>query len=171
MFVIGRILKAHGVRGDVKVQPITSDVTRFRRLKSVYLGPEYSAEEEAGEPVKIKKVKYLSGDKFVILTLEGITDRDTAESLKGVFVQVSEKDAIVLREGEYFFHDLVGLKVIDEHGAEAGMVKEILETGSNEVLVVRGPGGEYLVPFIVDAGCDVDLEAGTITIQSAYMVY
>lgn len=171
MFVIGKILKAHGVRGDLKVQPITSDITRFRRLKTVFIGPEFSSEDEAGEAIKVKKVKYLSGEKFVILTLAGLTDRDAAEALRGAFVQIAEKDAIVLREDEYFFHDLVGLKVVDENGAEAGVVKEIIETGSNEVFVVRGPGGEFMVPFIADAGCEVDLEAKTIMVLSAYMVY
>lgn len=167
MFVIGRILKGHGVRGEVKIQPITRDLKRFRRLKTVYLGEDGSP----GEGVEVKKVKYLSGDKFVILTLAGITDRDKADALRGAFVHVAREDVIDLREDEYFFHDLIGLRVIDEKGIEAGVIKEIMETGSNEVFVVAGPGGEFMVPFTNDAGCEIDLKAGTITVQSAYMVY
>lgn len=84
----------------------------------------------------------------MLITLDGYEDRDKAEALRGELVLVRLEDAVPLRHGEYYHHQIIGLSVVTDEGEELGSVAEIIKTGANDVYVVRGQGGEVLLPAI-----------------------
>jgi 16S rRNA processing protein RimM len=101
----------------------------------------------------------------VILKLGGCDTRNDAETLRNQWLQIPAEEALPLEEGEFFYYQLVGLQVETAAGEVLGELQEILQTGANDVFVVRGPGGELLLPDIPDVILDVDPEAGRIVVQ------
>lgn len=148
--VIGQVTRPHGVRGDVRVMPHTDLPERFSWLEMVYLGLDDP------RPVAVENARLHK--EWIILKLSGYNSRDDAESLRGEFLQVSEEDAIPLDEDEYFLHQLEGLTVVTDDGAELGILTEVLETGANNVFVVRDSARELLVPDIPQVVQDIDFE-------------
>ena len=94
-----------------------------------------------------------------------IDDRDRAEELRGRYLRVPGSALAALDEGEYYLFQLMGLAVVTEEGRDLGPVKDILETGANDVYIVDTPTGELLLPAIPDVIKDVDLSAGRITVH------
>ena len=162
LFRIGQIVGAHGIRGAVKVYPTTDDPHRFLNMKTVLLAKE-------GEEAHVKEYKIQSASfhkNVVLLTLQGVTDRNTAETMVDLSLWVERKDALPLEEDEYYIKDLMECKVIDEDDQDCGTVTDVMFTGSNEVLVVTdAKGKEVLIPLINDCVLDVDTEAGIIRIH------
>ena len=154
--VIGRIVAPRGIRGELKVEIESQYPERFYDLTEVYLGPELVR-------FAVRRARLFKGQ--ALLQLEGIEDRTTAETWRWAYVYVHIDDAIPLEEGEYFYHEIEGLTVFDERGQTLGIVEEVLATGANEVYVVRGPGGELLLPAIRDVILAIDLEAGTMVVR------
>ena len=98
-----------------------------------------------------------------VLEIEGVTSIDEAEKLRGLELRIAEEDLAALPQGSFYYHQLKGLRVEDEAGALIGVVDEVMETGAeNRVLVVRGPGGETLLPFAASFVRSVELEHGRI---------
>ncbi len=156
---IGTIVNVHGVHGEVKVIPDTDDVTRFRKLKKVLLlsgGVRREAE--------VKGVKF--SNKFVILKLEGIDDRDTADRMRGIELQVERKDAIKLPEGRYFIGDLIGCRVLEDNGEELGILTDVIPGAGSDIYDVDcGNGKNILIPVLEDVLLSVDIEAEIITVK------
>ena len=156
---VGVITSTHGLRGEVKVFPTTDDAARFRRLKEVIL--------DTGEEkmlLEIQGVKFFK--KFVILKLKGIDSIDEAEKYRRKSLFVTRKNAVPLRRDEYFVADLVGLKVIDDMDQELGVLTEVLQTGANDVYVVKMKDGrEALIPAIKQCILNVDVEGGLIRVH------
>ena len=156
----GRVAVGHanapwGVRGHVKVTPLTANAERLKVGAMVYV---------RGVLRRIVDAKHPSG--YPVLQFEGLTDRDGAESLRGAYIEIDEADLQPLPEGEYYIHDLIGLRVVTSDGDEVGTLEEVLQTGSNDVYVVRRPGQkDLLVPAIDGVMGDVDLAARTLTIE------
>ena len=160
--VVGQIVAPHGVRGEIKVELLTQDPHRFRLLDRVLIGPE-GAEPR---PWVLKGYRLHKGR--ALLRLAGCHDRDTAEGLRGLLVQVPIEEALPLEEGEYYEHQILGLEVYTGGGELLGSVVEILYTGANEVYVVRGPAPgrrEILIPAIKGVVLEVDLAAGRLTVE------
>jgi 16S rRNA processing protein RimM len=160
--IVGQIIGAHGLRGEVKVQILTDDPQRFAGLDRLYLG---GVDEE---PVPC----HLLGSRLhkgrALLQLDGCTDRSSAQALRGTLVQVPIDEAIPLEDGEYFEHQIIGLEVRTPAEELLGEVAEIIYTGTNEVYVVKGfgPGrGELLVPAIEGVVLAVDLEKGWLLVE------
>ncbi len=156
---VGVITSTHGLRGEVKVFPTTDDAARFRRLKEVILdtGKEKML-------LEIQGVKFFK--KFVILKFKGIDSIDDAEKYRGKGLFVTRKNAVPLRRDEYFVADLVGLKVIDDMDQELGVLTEVLQTGANDVYVVKMEDGrEALIPAIKQCILNVDVEGGLIRVH------
>ena len=105
------------------------------------------------------------GYGHALLQLDGVTTRDAAQQLVGQAVTVPETAAPFLEEGEYFHFQLLGLYVLTEEHEELGQITEILETGSNDVYVVSGPGGEVLVPALADVVLEVRLDEGQMIVD------
>jgi 16S rRNA processing protein RimM len=100
-----------------------------------------------------------------VLAIEGVSTIDEAEALRGAELRIEEQELAALPAGSFYHHELVGLRAVDERGADVGAVEEILETGAEtRVLVVRGPGGETLLPFAETFVKSVDLAGGLIVV-------
>ena len=141
---VGVLVKPHGVRGEMKVFPTTDDMKRFEDLieKEVFFDIKGNYEAH-----KIVSVKYFK--QFAILQFEDITDMDMALKLKNIDVYVKREDAVELEEGEYYIADLLGLSVYLEDGSLFGKLKDVMETGANDVYVINTKEhGEVLVPVI-----------------------
>lgn len=157
--IIGQIIRPHGVRGEVRVVPHTDQPERFGWLKSVYLGLDRP------QLLEVEKVRYHEGQGLVLLKLSGYDDRDKADELRGQWLQVREEDAIPLEEGEYFLYQLQGLAVHSDDGRDLGHLREIIETGANNVFVVHGGFGEILLPNIPEVILDIDFAASLMTVH------
>jgi 16S rRNA processing protein RimM len=157
--LIGQIVAPFGVRGQVKLRAYTAHVEHLRRrIRTVYIGDERREYPLNG------LIEHKPG--LLILSLGGVTNRDAAEQLRGAEVAIRERDAAPLEEGEYFIHQLYGLTVVDEQGAEIGRVREVLETGANEVLVVTRPDQpEALIPMIHDVVQELDIAGGRVVVR------
>jgi len=139
---VGKIVNTHGVKGEVKLMPLTDDISRFDDLEWVFV-------ESNGTMTRydIQSVKYFKG--MVIIKLAGIDDPETAAALKGCFALVDRENAVKLPEDTYFICDIIGCSVYDENGAYLGQVREVLQTGSNDVYAVRDETGrEVLLPAL-----------------------
>ena len=139
---VGVISSTHGVRGEVKVFPTTDDVTRFRQLKKVYLdtGREML-------PLEIQNVKFFK--QFAILKFKGIDNINDIEKYRGKSLMIDREDAVDLDEDEYFIADMIGMKVCTEDGSEFGTLKDVMETGANDVYIIDSlEHGEVLIPAI-----------------------
>lgn len=157
---VGRIGRAHGVRGEVAVEVLTDFPERFAPGAALYVGPE-GAEPEA---VRLEGARPHRGR--LLLHFEGVTDRDEASALTGQYVFIPQSEARALGPDSYYPHELIGLEVVTAEGQAVGRVADLLETGSADVLIVRGAddGPETLVPMIGEVIGEVDLDAGRITI-------
>jgi 16S rRNA processing protein RimM len=160
--IVGQILGAHGLQGELKVALLTDDPHRFRLLDRVFVGLEDQ------EPMARSLEGYRLHKGRALLRIEGCDDRTTAETLRGMLVQVPLEQAIPLEEGEYFEHQILDLDVWTEDGQLLGQVVDIMYTGANEVYVVHSSDAsrrEILIPAIEDVVLEVDLEAGRLIVK------
>lgn len=158
-FQIGIITSPHGVKGELKVFPTTDDPRRFKRLKEVILD---TGKERFS--LEIEGVKFLK--QMVILKFKGLDGRDDVERYRRASLLVARENAVKLEEGEYFRADLIGLTVRDEDGAEIGRLKDVLETGANDVYVIAlDDGRELLLPAIRQCVLEVDVPAGFLRVH------
>ena len=123
---VGVITSTHGIRGEVKVFPTTDDPERFKKLKKCVI----AAKRENVE-VEVQSVKYFK--QFVILKFKGIDNINDVEQYVKSDLLVTRENAVALEPGEYFICDLIGLKVITDNNKELGTLKDVLETGANNV--------------------------------------
>lgn len=159
-FEVGKIINTHGVKGEVKIMPLTDDPSRFEKLKQVYISPDIS---DNMRKYDIQWVKYHK--TFVIMKIEGIDDMDSAQRLKEQYLIIDRKDAVKLPQDTYFISDLIGFAVYDESGKMLGSLKEILQTGSNDVYVVRDENKrEILIPALKSVVNEISLDNNRITV-------
>lgn len=158
---IGVVLKPQGIRGELKVQPLTDDPRRFTRLEEVYL-------ESAGGGYE--KRALLRADvraDGVYCTVAGIDDRDAAEALRGQYLCVDREHAIKLPKDRYFVVDLIGCAVSDSLGNSLGILEEIIETGANDVYSIRGENNRLLlVPALKKLLALVDVQQKRIVLDA-----
>lgn len=157
MLRVGVITSTHGVRGEVKVFPTTDDAKRFKTLKKVIL--------DGREPLElsIEQVKFFKN--MVILKFKGYDNINDVETWRQRDLLITRDQAVELKEDEYFITDLIGLTVVNEE-VVLGRVKDVLETGANDVYVVELTGGkELLLPAIKDCILNVDLEGGRMKVH------
>ena len=149
---VGVISSTHGVRGEVKVFPTTDDVKRFKKLKKVILD---TGKEQL--PLEIEGVKFFK--QFVILKFRGIDNINDIEKYKGKRLLVDREHAVKLKKDEYFIADMIGMDVFTEDGELFGALKDVMETGANDVYIIEmSDGKEVLVPAIKQCILDVDIE-------------
>lgn len=149
---VGVISSMHGVRGEVKVFPTTDEAARFKKLKNVILD---TGKEQI--PLEIEGVKFFK--QFAILKFKGIDNINDIEKYKGKPLLVERKDAVKLKKDEYFIADMIGMEVFTEDENKLGTLKNVIETGANDVYEVELlDGGEVLIPAIKQCILDVDIE-------------
>ncbi|MFZ3152718.1 ribosome maturation factor RimM [Pseudomonas sp.] len=163
LIVIGKIYSVHGVRGEVKVYSFTDPVVNLLQYKSWTLKREGS----------VKQVELVSGrgsDKFLVAKLKGLDDREEARLLAGYEICVPRNLFPELADGEYYWYQLQGLKVIDQAGQLLGKVDHLFETGANDVMVVKPctdslDGRERLLPYTEQCVLSIDLTAGEMRVD------
>jgi 16S rRNA processing protein RimM len=157
--LIGQIVSSFGVRGQVKMKALTANIDHLRRrIRTLYVGPKL-------QPYTLKAL-FEHKPGLLILTLDGVTTREQADDLRGSEVSILEREAAPLEEGEYFIHQLYGLEVVNEQGEPIGKVREVLETGANDVLIVSRPGKpDALIPMIHDVVQELDIARGRVVIR------
>ena len=156
---VGVITSTHGVRGEVKVFPTTDDPNRFKRLKEVILD---TGKEEM--VLEIEGVKFFK--QFVILKFKGFDNINDIEKYRQKSLYVTRKNAVRLKRDEYFIADLMGLKVLDEQETQIGVLKDVMETGANDVYIIEMMDGkELLLPAIKQCILNVDIENGFMQVH------
>ena len=147
------MLGAKGLGGAVRIESLTDHPERLAVGESLWLEGEW-------EPRRI--LESARGGRAPVLRLEGVADRTAAEQLVGRYLEAPPSP---LAPGAYYWHQLIGLAVADETGAELGEVVEVLRAGENEVYRIKGPGGELLVPALREVVRSIDLEAGRMVVR------
>ena len=155
---VGVITTTHGVRGEVKVYP-TTDADRFLDLEYVLLDTGREKRK-----LEIENVKYFKN--LVILKFRGIDNINDIEMYKKRELWIPREEAQELEEDEYYIADLIGMEVVLEDGSRFGTLKDVMETGANDVYVVEMTDGkELLLPAIKQCILNVDLEQQTMTVH------
>ena len=141
---VGVITTTHGVRGEVKVFPTTDDPARFKKLKDVILD-----NGKAKKDLEIENVKFFKN--MVILKFKGLDNINDVERFRQAKLLVTRENAVELEEDEYFIADLIGINVTSDEGEELGTIKDVLQTGANDVYVIAKENTpDLLVPAIHD---------------------
>ena len=157
---MGRIIGAWGTRGHVKVTPLSDNPGRFARGSSLLLGSS-----------AVRVVSSRRDKAHLVVLLDAVRDRTTAESLRGSHLAVPREAIDPPPAGSYYHYQIIGMDVSTEDGSSLGQVVQILATGSNDVYVVRdGEGKETLVPALADVLLDVDPERGLMVVRLPEMV-
>ena len=156
---VGVITQTHGIRSEVKVFPTTDDVNRFKKLKEVILD---SGKERL--TLTIEGVKFFK--QFVILKFKDYDSINDIEKYKNAKLLVTREKAVKLKKDEYFIADLIGMKVVTEDGAVFGTLKDVLETGANDVYIIEMENEqEVLIPAIKECILKVDMDEMVMTIH------
>jgi len=158
-FTVGQVLKPQGLKGEVKVKPLTDSLDRFDELNKVFL------KEQDGlfRTVNILNRRYMNGS--VILLLEGFHDKDLAESLRGKSLWIPRSMAKPLAKDAFFIADIIGCKVESLEGKYLGVISDVIKTGSNDVFAVCNEEKNMLVPALKKIIIQVDIVLERIIID------
>ena len=161
MFEIGVITKPQGVRGELRVFPTTDDPSRFTLLE----GKEILLRQNGTDkPYKLLQAKLHKG--LVLVRLEGVNDRNMAETLGKATINIPDELALPLDEGEYFVRDLLGLDVVTEAGESIGTLSKVINTNANDVYVIDPPEGDsFMIPAIKSVVLGVSLADKKMTVH------
>lgn len=159
MIAVGRIAKSVGIKGELKVVPLTDDPGRFARLTTVWIGRD----EAGSERCTINAVRISDGGIF--LKVNELSSRTDAESKRNNLIFVLEQDASGPPEGSYYIHDIIGMEVSTDRGEVLGKVREVLLLPANDVWVVQHGKKELLIPATREIIASVDGERRTIVIH------
>lgn len=158
MVVMGRVTAPFGVKGWIKIHVLTAQPGGLRDYPNWWLGRE-------GDWREAQVVSARIHGRALVAQLAGIDDRDAAAALKGLEIGVPRAQLPRAAENEFYWADLIGLRVVNAEQHEFGRVARVLQTGANDVLVVANDAGrETLIPFIADAIQRVDLDTGVISV-------
>jgi 16S rRNA processing protein RimM len=161
LFTVGRIAGAWGLKGMVKVVPVTDFPAGLPGKEEVWLW----ASASGARRFRIREGR--PANRHVILGLEGVDDAAAAEALRGHLVMVDREHLEKLAPGVYYHHQIIGLAVLLPGGEKLGRVEEIWPTGAGDVWVVREAGREWLLPAVDDFIGPIDLEGGAVTLMKA----
>ena len=158
MFVIGKVVKPQGIRGEVKARIITSFPEHFEQLSALYI--------EQNEYIKFNiEDMRLSGD-FVFIKLSKVDSRNDAESLRNKYLYIPAEELYPLQDDEFYHHQLLGLKVYDQDNVYLGMVKDIESYPVNDILVVENEKNKtFLIPVVKDFIKEIDIESQKVTVH------
>ena len=167
--VVGRIGKAHGLKGEVLVEPRTDEPDR-RFADGAVLAteiPRGGAPHGTGRPTSLTVRSTRWHSSRLLLTFEEITDRNQAEAARGlVLLATIDEDDVPEDPDEFYDHQLVGLRVVTTDGDEVGELTEVLHSSAQDLLSIRGTDGrEILVPFVAQLVPTVDVPGGTVVVE------
>lgn len=160
LFDVGKIVNTHGVKGEVRVIRITDFEERFLPGSALYVVHENQA------PIAVTVQAHRKHKQFDLLTFEGYENIGMVEAFKGSLLKVSETDLTPLAAGEYYYHEIIGCKVITEQGEHIGTITAVLSPGANDVWIVETEEKkEVLIPYIDDVVRKVDIEQKLVEIH------
>lgn len=149
---VGVITAPQGIKGEVRVYSTTDDLNRFKQLKNCYL----SSEKET-IPATCVSAKFVKN--MAVLKFDKIDSIEAAEKFRNYDILVDRKDAVTLKEGEFFICDVIGAAVYDQNNNKVGTLEEVLETPANDVFVIKSEGKEALyVPIVCEWVSEIDTE-------------
>ncbi|WP_069649678.1 ribosome maturation factor RimM [Caloranaerobacter ferrireducens] len=151
---VGKIVNTHGIKGELKILPLTDDMTRFEELEYVYVEKQ---------KIEIEDVWYKKN--FVMLKFKGFDNINDVLCFKGKYVYVDKENAIELPEDTYFIFQIIGLNVYLKNGKFLGEIKDVIQTGSNDVYVVKNDNREYLIPAIKEVIKEINLDDKKVIID------
>lgn len=156
---MARIRRAHGVRGELRVEPLGDAADVLRDLSDITLRTKDGAERAFA----IASVR--GGGGMLLVKLDGLDDRDEADALKGSDL-LAPADALPdLDDDEYWYFQLEGLEVFDTAGASLGKVIGVFNAGASDVATVQGPSGEWMLPVVDEVVVEIDEAAGRMVIE------
>lgn len=155
---MGRVAAPFGVHGWVRIKPYSEDPAALADHPVWLIG-----HDKAWRESRITDC-HLHGEYLVAL-MEGVMDRDAAQALKGMYIALPRADLPETSADEYYWADLIGLAVVNRDGAELGQIDHLIETGANDVLVIRQDTRERLIPFIDHVVDEVNLQDGIIRVD------
>lgn len=159
MFVVGKIINIHGIKGEVKVQQITDFPERFHVGNTVFI-----TEQNSLIPLKIDGFRTHKNN--LLLHFEGYDSIEDIEHLKGKELKIKEDQQEELGENEFYYHEIIGCKVITTENEELGIIESILSPGANDVWVVKGKNNqEILIPYIEPVVKHVNVAEKLVTIE------
>lgn len=157
--VIGEVLRPHGVRGEVRMRVLTDNREDLPSLEYVYLAD--SPADKGKNRLDLKSLRF--NKAYALLSFNGVDSRDEAEALREKLVLIDIEQATPLEEGQYYLFQLVGMRVVAE-GVELGAIKEVLQTGANDVYIVDSDiHGELLIPAHDETIVSIDFEAQIVS--------
>lgn len=147
---VGKIINAHGIKGEVKIFPLTDDINRFYLLKKVYI-----EENNSIFPLTISNIRIHKNN--ILATFNEIKSRNEVEKYKDVFLKIDRKDAITLKKDQYFLNDLIGIMVYSPEKILIGNIKDILQTGPTDIYIIETNDKDILVPALKDIFIEIDI--------------
>lgn len=154
--IVGALVGPHGIRGEVKLRPLTEFPERLAKLRRLRLRLPDGAEDW----YRVKSARF--SREMLLVQFEGVTDRTGAEALRGATVLIDRTEAAPLPEGRYYEHQILGLRVVTPDGEELGTITDIMGTASNDVYVA----GKYLIPATHDAVLRLAPDEGVLIVRS-----
>ena len=155
---IGQIINTYGVKGELKVYPLTDNISRFDKLKIVYIEENQELYE-----YEIQHINYLNN--IVIVKFKNIEDIESAEKFRNKYIKVHRNDAVKLPEDSFFVCDVIGTDVFTIEGEKLGKVCDVIETGSNDVFVIKTKDKEILIPALKTIFKEIDIIKGRIVVE------
>jgi 16S rRNA processing protein RimM len=154
---VGRVSRAHGVKGEVAVQPLSEVEARFQPGSRVF------ASEDETRPLVVAGAR--PHRHRLLVSFHGITDRSGAQELTGKYLFVPATQAPSLPEGEFWPHQLVGCDVWTDRGRRLGAIREVMRTPANDIWAADGEGGEVLIPALRDVVVSVDVAGRRVVVR------
>lgn len=151
---IGRVLKAQGIKGEIKLACYVDESQMLKNVKQLYIGTKTYIVE-----------KIRCDGMFCYVLLQGITDRNTAESMRNWSV-FADKESLALQDNRYFISDLIGCKVVTLDGKTVGVVSDVLQYGAADVFVCNNNGKTVSFPFLNDVVSAINIDSKTINVDS-----
>ncbi|WAA13623.1 ribosome maturation factor RimM [Fervidibacillus halotolerans] len=161
-YKVGKIVNTHGIRGEVRVISVTDfPEQRYKKGSKLYL---FLTPEKP--PIELEVNSWRKHKNFDLLTFTGYHSINDVEPLKGGILKVSEKELSPLSDGEYYFHEIIGCKVMTTDNQHMGVITNILTPGANDVWVVKGEDGkEYYIPYIGEVVKEINVEDQVVRIE------
>jgi len=154
LIVIGQVVKAFGIRGEINIRPFTESIGTFERSAVLIFGDS---------PYTVLNVRSHKGG--VLILVQGIDTPEKAQQLRGTLVKTYEENLPPKEEDEYYWFELIGMRVSTVNGRDLGRITGITRTGANDVIHVEGACGEVLLPMIEDVVVEVDTRRGTMVVD------
>jgi 16S rRNA processing protein RimM len=155
MIVIGKIVSAVGLRGEVKVYPYSDNMERFRRGAGLVIG---------GASRRIEEARFVK--KMPVIRLDGVSGRDDAEALRGAELYIAAAELPPLPEGDYYIRDLIGCSVIDESGLNIGRIREVIQNRAQDLYEIEcSDGTAFMLPVVAEFIEHVDIAGKTVLVH------